>query len=231
MLTRAAVPISSLRVSILACAVAALTSACAATADVDDPVWDEEPSLDRSAILARYTVDRQSGVPLDLLDSALLYYDAHRETLSNRRFLAVIDFARHSSQKRFFVVDLATGQVNGHVVAHGSGSDPNDTGYLQEFSNVPGSNASSDGFFVTAEVYDSDKNGRSLRVDGVSRTNFNFRSRLVVIHGSRYVSEGRSKQGRSEGCFALPEDVKDAVISALAGGSLLFAAKSRLGPR
>jgi hypothetical protein len=38
------------------------------------------------------------------------------------------------------------------------------------------------------------------------------------------VSEGRSQQGRSWGCFALPQNEKDGVIAKLEGGSLIYAA-------
>jgi hypothetical protein len=39
------------------------------------------------------------------------------------------------------------------LVAHGRGSDPEDTGFLQKFSNRPGSNASSEGSFLIGDTY------------------------------------------------------------------------------
>ena len=76
---------------------------------------------------------------------------------------------------------------------------------------------------MTGETYDG-KHGNSLRLDGVSPTNSNARARAVVMHGADYVSEGRSKQGRSWGCLALPSPDKDAVIAKLKGGSVIYAA-------
>jgi hypothetical protein len=90
------------------------------------------------------------------------------------------------------------------------------------FSNKKNSNASSVGFYATGEIYGG-KWGRSLRLDGLSETNSNVRARDVVVHGATYVREGRAKQGRSWGCFALPLGMKDAVISKLAGGALIYA--------
>ena len=51
-----------------------------------------------------------------------------------------------------------------------------------------------------------------------------MRARAIVVHGADYVSEGRSQQGRSWGCLALPTSEKDGVIAKLKGGSLIYAA-------
>ncbi len=188
-----------------------------------------QPNLtddERAAVLARYdAVDRQHVVPRNLLEDALVMYDVNKEKLDNKDHLTVVDFARHSGKQRFFVLDMTSGAVSPYVVAHGSGSDPDDTGIPTRFSNTPDSNMSSLGFYVTAETYDG-KHGRSLRLDGVSSTDSNVRARAIVVHGASYVSEGRSKQGRSWGCFALPENEKDHVIDMIRGGSLIYAGQS-----
>jgi hypothetical protein len=217
---------------------------CAADADGEEPFDDadgelvggseshltvkgfDEPKVDaseRATILASYKhVDPSHVVPADLLEDGLVFVHANKAHLQKPDTLTVIDFSRHSKEKRFFVVDLKSGAVAAHVVAHGSGSDPGNTGRPTKFSNVSGSNASSLGFYVTAETYDSDKNGRSLRIDGVSSTNSNARNRGVVVHGASYVNEGASKQGRSWGCPALPRPDKDAIIDTIANGSVLY---------
>lgn len=182
---------------------------------------------ERESVLEGYAhLDRGGVVPRDLLEDAVLFFHANNARLRNKAYLTVVDFSKHSREKRLFVVDMKSGSVRGHVVAHGSGSDPGHTGYATKFSNVSGSNASSLGYYVTAETY-SGKHGRSLRLDGVSSTNSNARARAVVIHGASYVSEGRSKQGRSWGCPAIPSDVKDQVISAIDQGSLLYIGRSK----
>lgn len=185
-----------------------------------EPVYSASEKAD---VLARYShVDRGNAVSGVLLDNALQYYHFNRERLRNPRYLTIIDFSLHSSKRRFFLIDMETGRVEPHVVAHGSGSDAENDGIPSRFSNVSGSNASSLGYYVTAETY-SGKWGYSLRLDGLSSTNSNVRERAVVMHGASYVENGRSLQGRSWGCPALPLDEKDAVIAKVKGGSLLYA--------
>jgi hypothetical protein len=178
---------------------------------------------ERDDILRRYDgLDTDGVVPRSLFDTAFLFYDLNKDKIPNTRYVTVVDFSRYSGKKRFFIIDTRTGDVDPHTVAHGTGSDPSNTGYAKRFSNVNGSNASSLGFYLTAETY-SGKHGRSLRLDGLSSTNSNVRSRAIVIHGASYVGERRSVQGRSWGCFALDEDSKDSVIDRLRGGSLIYA--------
>jgi hypothetical protein len=231
--------------TLVAMAILPLAAACGVTTDATDDsdenvtVEGEErsdaaltgsqfktPNLspdERDAVLAKYAdLDPNHVIPKSLLTTAILYFDTNKSVLKNTRYLTVVDFSAHSGKHRFFIVDTNSGAVEPHVVAHGSGSDPNNTGYAKKFSNVDGSNASSLGFYATGETYDG-KHGRSLRLDGLSSTNSNVRERAVVIHGASYVSEGRSQQGRSWGCLALPENAKDAVIDKLKGVSLIYA--------
>jgi hypothetical protein len=183
---------------------------------------DPGPTPDAS-VLARYKhLDPTHLVAKKLLDHAIAYFDFNKHLIDNQKVLTIVDFSLHSGKKRFFVIDLATGAVTARVVAHGKRSDPDFTGYATEFSNDEGSNMSSLGFALTAQVYEG-VHGRSLRLEGLSPTNSNMLARSVVIHGAAYVVEGQDKQGRSLGCFALDQDEKDDVIDALQGGSLLYA--------
>ena len=77
-------------------------------------------------------------------------------------------------------------------MSHGHGSEgKRDDGYAEVFSNVPGSNASSLGLYRTAETYRSDVYpGLAMRLDGLSPTNSNARSRFIVIHEARYMDPG-----------------------------------------
>jgi hypothetical protein len=167
-------------------------------------------------------VDPTHVVPTKHLATALLYYDANKTTLKNPNVLSVIDFSQFSGNKRFFIIDMKTGSVWGIRVAHGSGSDPTHDGYAHTFSNVSGSNMSSLGFYMTAETYTGD-NGLSLRLDGLSSTNSNARSRAIVVHGASYVEEANVIQGRSWGCPAVAMENRDQVINLIKGGSLIYA--------
>ena len=62
--------------------------------------------------------------------------------------VGIADFTRPSGEPRFFLLDTNSGRVTRHLVAHGRGSDPAHTGFLQRFSNRVGSEASSNGAYV-----------------------------------------------------------------------------------
>ena len=222
-----------------------LAAGCAADLGEDDPndvdsvTADElrsglastkgfvEPSPSASAlaaIMGEYDhLDPSHKIAPNLLRAAVPYYDANKSRLHNAAKMVIVDFALASGRDRLFVVDMVSGAVTGHRVAHGSGSDPNHDGVATSFSNVNGSNKSSLGFVLTAETY-SGVHGRSLRLDGLSSTDSAMRARAIVVHGASYVNEGSSGvQGRSSGCFALDQGVKDSVITAVKGGALLYA--------
>jgi hypothetical protein len=88
--------------------------------------------------------------------------------------------------------------------AHGSGSDPDHDGFLDKFSDIPGSSASPEGAYLVAEPYVG-KHGKSLRLDGLDPTNANARDRAIVIHAADYAEptflQKWGKLGRSNGCI------------------------------
>ena len=139
----------------------------------------------------------------------------------NQNYVAVIDYTLPAWKKRLFIINMKTGSVEAHAVAHGKGSDLNHTGWAKHFSNSGGSDASSIGFYKTGEIYFG-KHGRSLRLDGLSSTNNNARDRAVVIHGARYVSDSNAT-GRSWGCPAVSPANIGHVIDVLKGGALIYA--------
>ncbi len=183
-------------------------------------------SSQKADVFSRYQhLDAKKIVPTVLLQKAVLYYHFNLAKVDNKNYITVVDFTKHSSKTRFFVVDMKSGAVTALHVSHGTGSDPKNTGYATKFSNVSGSNASSVGYYVTSEVYYG-KHGRSLRIDGLSSTNSNVRERAVVIHGADYVKEANIQAGRSWGCFALANSLKDGIITKLMTGSILYAGQS-----
>lgn len=146
---------------------------------------------------------------------------------------AVVDFSAHSSTPRFHVIDRASGEVlQSFRVAHGHGSQgKRHDGYATVFSNVANSNASSLGLYRTAETYLSDVYpGLAMRLDGLSPTNSNARSRFIVVHAAKYMEpeswKGKKagRPGLSDGCFAFSHADRDAVISSLQDGALIYAA-------
>jgi hypothetical protein len=145
-----------------------------------------------------------------------------------RDTIGVVDFSKPSSEPRFHVVDMASGQVESHRVCHGRGSDPEHSGYLERFSNDFGSYATSNGAYVTGDYYDG-KYGLSLRVRGLDWTNNNAEARAIVIHNAWYAEDDmiplHGMLGRSEGCFAMSRASQYAAMRRLAGGRMIYADK------
>jgi hypothetical protein len=140
--------------------------------------------------------------------------------------VGIADFARASTLPRFHFVNLENGSIRSFHVSHGRGSDPSHSGFLQQFSAIPGSEATSRGAYLTAEWYKG-KYGTSIRLVGLEQDNFTALERAIVMHPAAYASADHiarfGKLGRSEGCFAMgPENFNEALWN-LSGGRLLFA--------
>jgi hypothetical protein len=163
-----------------------------------------------------------------LMDQAMAALAQHGGKVRQRDLIGIVDFAAPSRAPRFHLVDLAAGKVDTLLVAHGKGSDPDHSGWLQKFSNVPGSEASSSGAYVTGEDYIG-KHGRSKRLIGLDPSNDLAEDRAIVIHAADYVSldvvETQGKLGRSQGCFAVRQDDLDTVLARLGEGRMIFAGR------
>jgi len=154
--------------------------------------------------------------------------DRHAGIIRNRDLVGVADFGRNSSTPRFHLIDLHNGRMDSLLVAHGRGSDPAHTGWLQRFSNLPGSEATSAGAYLTKDVYFG-AHGRSRRIAGLDPDNDQAEPRGVVVHGAWYVNRelaAKGAIGRSEGCFAFQQDLVDQVIDRLGSGRLILATKA-----
>jgi hypothetical protein len=175
-------------------------------------------------------IERVSGpIAPDLLRRALDSLERHQGSITYRDFIGVADFSLPSRTPRFHVVNLTDGSVRSHLVAHGRGSDPSHTGWLERFSNEPRSNATSAGAYRTGSFY-LGAHGHSMRLEGLDPTNSNALSRAIVVHGAWYVSEemiGFSGMlGRSQGCFAVAESGLPEIITLLGPGRLIYADKA-----
>jgi hypothetical protein len=167
-----------------------------------------------------------AGVDPQLFARAKAALDQHQ--VWPRDTIGIVDFSKPSSEPRFHIVDLASGNVDSYRVAHGRGSDPEHSGYLERFSNDFGSYATSNGTYVTGDYYQG-KYGLSLRVRGLDGTNNNAESRAIVIHNAWYAEDDmiplHGQLGRSEGCFAMSRKNQYEVMRRLAGGRMIYADK------
>lgn len=170
-------------------------------------------------------LDPESLIRPDLLASALAAAKADGD---RSRRLVVVDYSKHSREKRLFVVNLETSAITAYRVSHGLGSDPDHDGLLDSFSSEPGSQASPEGAFRLAEEYHG-KHGRSVRMDGLDEINITARSRAVVIHAASYAEPGHlaryGKLGRSNGCIVFSRDDLASFLDDVPTGTLIFVGK------
>src|SRR6476469_10864148 len=166
------------------------------------------------------------GIDPQLFAKAKAALDSHK--VWPRDTIGIVDFSRPSGDERFYVVDLMSGNVEAHRVAHGRGSDPDHSGFVERFSNDFGSYATSNGTYVTGDYYDG-KYGLSMKVRGLDWSNYNAEPRAIVIHNAWYAEDDmiplHGMLGRSEGCFAMSRASQYAVMRKLAGGRMIYADK------
>lgn len=155
--------------------------------------------------------------------------ERHASAIQHRDRIGIADFSQPSRTPRFFLLDLDSGKVENFLVSHGRGSDPGHSGWLERFSNLPGSAASSEGAYLTGDYY-TGKHGPSQRLIGLDPSNSNAEARAIVIHGAWYVSDDMVRQhgklGRSEGCLAFAEDRLGQILDRLGPGRLIYADKA-----
>lgn len=163
-----------------------------------------------------------------LLRRAMEAFQRHSGSIPARDMIAIADFSAPSREARFHLVDMLSGETTSLLVAHGRGSDPAHSGWLQRFSNEPGSAASSDGAYVTGSEYVG-KHGRSRRLIGLDPGNSNAEPRAIVIHSAWYVGpeiiRDHGKLGRSEGCFAVAGGDLEMVLARIGPGRMIYADK------
>jgi hypothetical protein len=154
--------------------------------------------------------------------------DQHSASVRYRDVVGMVDFTVPSRLPRFHLIDMLGGSMATYLVAHGKGSDPDNSGWVEMLSNLPGSNASCAGSFLVGDTYVG-KHGRSRKLVGLDPQNSLAEPRGIVIHGASYVdpamARDRGRVGRSQGCFAVSQADIATVLQRLGPGRLLFAWK------
>ena len=167
--------------------------------------------------------------PPILLARAKAALDTYRSRIGVVDKLAIADFSKPSRDPRFYIVDLQNGKATSFLVAHGKGSDPQHSGWVQSFSNTHGSEATSAGAYVVGDTYFG-QYGESRRLLGLESQNDQAEARAIVIHPAWYVNRSliqeQGKIGRSQGCFAFDQNDIGQILQQVAPGTLLFADKA-----
>ena len=144
--------------------------------------------------------------------------------LNLKRTFALIDYTVSSNRRRMFLVDRVTGGISTMAVAHGrykswymrrrSKKNHNTTKWAKYFSNQPGSNAPSSGFYLAGHEYYG-KWDRSLVLHGLEMgINDNACRRAVVLHSHRLVSKNKAYV-MSSGCPMVSKSYLDHVVDIL----------------
>lgn len=167
-----------------------------------------------------------------VLEVARTEIDRAGDALWRRDMAAIADFGVHSAMPRFHIANMEAGTVRSLLVAHGSGSDPEHDGWLNDFSNLHDSWATSRGAYVSWEWYEG-RFGTSMRLEGLEPSNDQAYPRAIVMHAASYANPEHvarwGRAGRSNGCFAVgPEELAGALYQ-LSGGRLLFADRLGIG--
>ena len=177
---------------------------------------------------AKLAAQPASGTPRDRALFKIAHDELARQgnAIWKRDIVGIADFGLHSAKPRFHFVNLEQASVRSFHVSHGAGSDPEHDGWLNNFSNEEGSNATSRGAYVTWEWYQG-RYGTSVRLGGLDPTNEAALRRYIVMHRAQYAEPSHidryGRLGRSNGCFAMGEDDFKAALLNLSGGRLLFA--------
>jgi len=166
----------------------------------------------------------------DLLENeALASYARHA---SQRPFkgdeIVIVDYAKLSSAKRLYIVNIRTGTVEAHYVAHGRGSDPSHSNMAVRFSDAETSGMSSVGAYRGLERYKSPSHGSALKLTGLDATNASAYRRLIVFHTAAYFDPENGRYGRSCGCFVVTKGDMTRVYDVIADGGFLYAGPARM---
>ncbi|NTU54064.1 MAG: murein L,D-transpeptidase catalytic domain family protein [Chlorobiaceae bacterium] len=185
-----------------------------------------DASDQRSIATVMQSIEQTSDIDPRALQYALQgYFNLKRQGMIRREgIVTLIDFDKPSDSERLYVIDIENGRLlHSALVAHGKNSGEI---FATSFSNEPGSNKSSLGFYLTEKTYIG-RNGYSLVLKGLDQgLNDKAEQRSIVIHGAGYVSRdyirSNGRLGRSEGCPALSYENCVEVIDLIRDGSCLF---------
>jgi hypothetical protein len=187
------------------------------------PYENFQMSVDADSELREMLRTEAPNLNLPVIDKVVTILKcANENNVDHNHILTLIDYSLPASEKRLWVFDLKARKLLFHTyVSHGIKSGILSSEY---FSNKFNSKASSIGVYKTEKTYYG-RHGLSLKLDGLDDGfNDNAANRSVVMHGGWYVDEDFVKKygraGRSWGCPAVPENLKQAIIDTIKDNSL-----------
>ena len=137
----------------------------------------------------------------------------------NTKYALLVDYSSSATANRIFLINLSKKTIEySGLTSHGSGSGGFDKAY--KFSNRIGSLQSSLGCSATLSSYYG-KHGKSLRLNGLDKSNNNNLSRAIVIHPADYVGKSGTP-GRSWGCIGVDPTISNWLIKKLGVNALVM---------
>lgn len=202
--------------------------------------WYEKKA--KGALL--YDLYKKAGVPERAVQRTFEFLDLNsdkdfnvraddhlvRKEIANKNYAIVIDFSKPSTQRRLYLLNLKTGQVEKYFVAHGI-----NTGDIEaeKFSNAIDSRKSSLGLYLTGSSYVG-KHGESIYLYGLEKSNDRAFERAIVMHGASYVSMDflgkHGRMGRSWGCPVVSDAIIKKLIPIIKEGAVVYAYHKDLMP-
>jgi hypothetical protein len=168
------------------------------------------------------------GIKSDLWNAAVQSYRKNVGQLKKPHLITLIDYRILGNEPRLWTLALIPPvpiRLCHTLVAHGSGSGKGKK--VMWVSRERGSNKSCVGGFVTKHIYESrlgqkdkSKTRPALVLEGLDPTNDNARSRGIRMHGAWYVKDNSA--GNSHGCICCKQDIHEALIKIVHGGSFMF---------
>lgn len=137
-------------------------------------------------------------------------------------YAGIIDFSLPSTEKRLFLLNLTTGEVERFYTTHGRNTGQNTP---LRFSNQKNSKKSSLGLYLMGEPYVG-RYGKSMKLHGLEPSNNKAAERDIVMHPADYASETflqtYKRLGLSWGCTAVEKIHAAKIMTSLKTGSILY---------
>lgn len=128
-------------------------------------------------------------------------------SIKNQDYMVIQDFTKYSYEKRLFLINMKTGEIDSMLASHGYGKPGSPAGMnpgdkSTHFSNKESTKLTPNGFLVSGEKSPSSLGwGWHMKLDGLQKdVNDNSRDRLIVMHkavASYDKNEARIYEGRA----------------------------------
>tara|TARA_Y100000034_G_scaffold120463_1_gene163408 strand:- start:479 stop:1129 length:651 start_codon:yes stop_codon:yes gene_type:complete len=178
----------------------------------------EELAIKKTAIIATASVDNTiEHAEHKAINKAVKKFKQFKHRVKKKNSIVIINFDLPHTSKRMWIYDLKKNKITKRTTA--SHSYNSGRKYAKKFSNVPQSNLSSIGSFVTGRDFDGE-HGYSLRLYGLERgINHNALKRGIIFHP-------KNGQTHSLGCFMLDDFEAFDLIDFMKNGTFVYVYKS-----